>query len=362
MRSKPHYLSLDGLRGIAALIVVSYHVFEAFATSHADQIVNHGYLAVDFFFILSGFVMGYAYDERWAQGMTAKAFFKRRLIRLHPMVIAGAVIGVAGYVMTGCKMWDGTTQTILPVLLSFMLTILMIPSPSGVDLRGYRESFPLNGPQWSLFFEYIGNILYALVLRRLSTKALGVVSAIGAIALAGFAFFGENGDVNAGFSVYGLEFPGGLSRLIYAYPMGLLMARLFRERTVKSSSGAFWISAIVLLILLPMPRIPGCLNAVYEMLILLLVFPLIVWKNAGSLVEGAREKRIMKTLGDMSYPLYMVHYPLIYIYYGWVQRNGLTFGETLPQVAMVVGGSLLLAWVCMKFYDKPIRVRLNNKI
>ena len=97
--SKPHYEILDGLRGVAALVAIWYHVFEGFATSPLDQKFNHGYLAVDFFFILSGFVVGYAYDDRWRKrpwnasgvcgGMGIKAFLKRRLVRLHPMVRLG---------------------------------------------------------------------------------------------------------------------------------------------------------------------------------------------------------------------------------------------------------------------------------
>jgi peptidoglycan/LPS O-acetylase OafA/YrhL len=81
------------LRGVAAIMVVWFHLFEAYATSHLDQRINHGYLAVDFFFILSGFVIGYAYDDRWKKKMSVKDFLKRRLIRLHPMVVMGAVIG-----------------------------------------------------------------------------------------------------------------------------------------------------------------------------------------------------------------------------------------------------------------------------
>ena len=90
--TKPHYDILDGLRGVAALTVVCFHLFEAYATSHLDQRINHGYLAVDFFFVLSGFVIGYAYDDRW-NCMSLKGFFKRRLVRLHPMVIMGSLIG-----------------------------------------------------------------------------------------------------------------------------------------------------------------------------------------------------------------------------------------------------------------------------
>ena len=93
--TKAHYDLLDGLRCVAALMVIWYHIFEgyAFAGGSIIETFNHGYLAVDFFFILSGFVIGYAYDDRWGRNLTMKNFFKRRLIRLHPMVIIGAVLG-----------------------------------------------------------------------------------------------------------------------------------------------------------------------------------------------------------------------------------------------------------------------------
>ncbi|MDD4032594.1 MAG: acyltransferase family protein, partial [Bacteroidales bacterium] len=103
--TKPYYHILDGLCGVAALTVVWFHIFEAFATSHLDQQINHGYLAVDFFFFLSGFVMGYAYDERW-KTMKVKEFFRRRLVRLHPMVVMGALIGTIMFYFQGCSVWD----------------------------------------------------------------------------------------------------------------------------------------------------------------------------------------------------------------------------------------------------------------
>ena len=89
LASKPKYEILDGLRGVAAMLVVAFHLFETYSKGPAFQIINHGYLAVDFFFVLSGFVIGYAYDDRWGKSLTLKNFFKRRLIRLHPMVVMG---------------------------------------------------------------------------------------------------------------------------------------------------------------------------------------------------------------------------------------------------------------------------------
>ena len=189
--SKPHYDLLDGLRGVAALLVVWYHVFEgyAFAGGTSIETINHGYLAVDFFFILSGFVIGYAYDDRWGKTLTVKNFFKRRLVRLHPMVVLGAVLGAITFFIQGSVQWDGShvaTSLVMVALLCAMFFIPAVPG-AGYEVRGNGEMFPLNGPAWSLFFEYIGNIFYALFIHKFSTKALTVMVVILGIALTMFA-------------------------------------------------------------------------------------------------------------------------------------------------------------------------------
>lgn len=145
--------------------------------SPLDQKFNHGYLAVDFFFILSGFVVGYAYDDRWAGrraggGMRMRDFLKRRIVRLHPMVVLGSVLGAVTFLIQGSVQWDGTHVPFGMVMLAMLLGMFLIPSYPGApyEVRGNNEMYPLNGPSWSLFFEYIGNILYALVLRRLHTR------------------------------------------------------------------------------------------------------------------------------------------------------------------------------------------------
>ena len=202
--SKPHCL-----RGVAALVVIWYHVFEGFATSPLDQHFNHGYLAVDFFFILSGFVVGYAYDDRWkgrimkgsdgtirtGRGMRVRDFLKRRLIRLHPMVVLGAVLGAVTYLIQGSVRWDGTPVPFSMVMLAMLLGMFLIPAYPGApyDVRGNNEMYPLNGPSWSQFFEYVGNILYALVLRRLSTKWLAAVTVLSGMGLAAYALSGMSG-------------------------------------------------------------------------------------------------------------------------------------------------------------------------
>ena len=153
--SRPRYGLLDGLRGIAAFVVIWYHFGEGFATSPVDQMINHGYLAVDFFFVLSGFVLGYAYDNRWKNdNMTAGRFMLRRVIRLHPMVILSVILGAVAYLIQGSVQWDGTPVPLTTLLLALFLGLFLIPVIPGIDadVRGNGEMFPLNGPSWSLFF------------------------------------------------------------------------------------------------------------------------------------------------------------------------------------------------------------------
>lgn len=359
--TKPHYNILDGLRGVAAITVVCFHLFEAFATSHLDQRINHGYLAVDFFFILSGFVVGYAYDDRWGK-MKVKDFIKRRIIRLHPMVVMGAIIGGIMFYTQGCSVWDVSVVPVMALLFATFLNMLLIPSTAGNEIRGVGEMFPLNGPSWSLFFEYIGNILYALFIRKLPTKALALLVFITGCGLAAFAIFGSLGDICVGFSLTGTEFTGGSLRLLFSFSAGLLLSRIFKPAKVK---GAFWICSISVVALLAVPRIGGAenlwMNGIYDTICCALFFPILVYLGASGKSTDKYTTWICKFLGDISYPLYMVHYPFIYLYFAWVKNNELTFEESLPGAAGVVIGSIILAYICLKFYDMPIRKYLTNR-
>ena len=359
--TKPHYNILDGLRGVAAIMVLCYHIFEAFATSHLDQRVNHGYLAVDFFFILSGFVVGYAYDDRWGT-MKTKDFIKRRIIRLQPMVVMGAVIGAIMFYFQGCSVWDVSKVTVGALLVATLLNALLIPVTPGTEVRGLGEMFPLNGPSWSLFFEYIGNILYVLFIRKFSTKVLAILVFVAGCGLAAFAIFGPYADVCAGWQLTGTEFTGGSLRLLFSFSAGLLLSRIFKPANIK---GAFWICGLSVVVLLAMPRIGGAehlwMNGLYDTMCCVVFFPVLVWFGASGKSSGKFTIRICKFLGDISYPLYMVHYPFIYLYYAWVKNNNLTFQESLLGAAGVVVGSILLAYICLRLYDIPVRKYLTNR-
>lgn len=364
--SKPHYELLDGLRGVAALLVVWYHLFEAFATSPVDQRFNHGYLAVDFFFLLSGFVIGYAYDERWGRGLRMRDFIKRRLIRLHPMVVLGALLGAAAFFVQGSVRWNGEPVSTGMVLAALLCGLLLIPAWPGArhEVRGNGEMYPLNGPGWSLFFEYLGNLLYMLLLRRLPTRWLTLLVALTGAALAAFAIgdLSGYGHLGVGWTLAGSNFPGGMLRLLFAFPAGLLLARRFRPVRIR---GAFWLCSLSLAVLLAMPYVGSeqnhLFNGLYDTLSTLLLFPLLLWLGASGHATDAATARICGFLGDISYPLYMVHYPSMYLFYAWVWNHGYTFSEVWPVAAALFAGNILLAWFVLKIYDEPLRRLLTAR-
>lgn len=368
--TKPHYELLDGLRGVAALLVVFYHIFEGFSFAGGGTlitVINHGYLAVDFFFILSGFVIGYAYDDRWKKSLTLKGFFKRRLIRLHPMIVMGAVIGCLTFFIQGGVKWDGTQVATSAVMLALLLAMFFIPAypGAGYDVRGNGEMFSLNGPSWSLFFEYIGNILYALFIHRLSNKALTVLVILLGLGLSWFALSDVvgYGMIGVGWTLDGLNFWGGMLRMLFPFTLGMLISRNFRPFKVR---GAFWICSVILLALFCVPYIEGhspvCLNGVFEMVCIVVIFPLLVCLGASGQTTDKRSTRICKFLGDISYPLYAIHYPLMYLFYAWLIENKLyTLGETWPMAVLVYFGSIVLAYLCLKLYDEPVRKWLGRK-
>lgn len=364
--SKPHYALLDGLRGVAALFVICYHVFEGFATSPVDQQFNHGYMAVDFFFILSGFVIGYAYDDRWKKTMTTKDFFKRRLIRLQPMVVLGAVLGAITYCIQGCEQWDGTRVAFSMVMLALLLNLFLIPAipGTGPEVRGNGEMYPLNGPSWSLFFEYIGNILYALFLHRLSTKALAAFVGLSGIGLASFAIFDLSGygHLGVGWSLLDYNLLGGLLRILFSFSAGLLMSRVFKPVPIR---GAFWLCSLGLFLLFSVPHLGGMespwINGIYDSVCALFFLPAIVYLGASGKTTDPTSYKICEFLGKISYPVYIVHYPFMYLFYAWLWRNNLTLAETWPVALALVAGNVLLAYLCLKFYDEPVRKWLSRK-
>lgn len=366
--SKTHYEILDGLRGIAAVMVVMFHILETFAGGdHSKQIINHGYLAVDFFFVLSGFVIGYAYDDRWSR-MSIGDFFKRRLIRLHPMIIAGMLIGAIMFYFQDSDFFPGISDVPFTSLLVIMLIgFTLIPVPPSMDIRGWSEMHPLNGPAWSLFFEYVANFFYALFIRKFSNTLLAVLVCIAGAALIHLAVTNDQGDVIGGWSLDTTQLRIGFTRLSYPFFAGLLLSRVVKPGRINNAF--LWCSAL-LIITLSMPRVgdhtTNWLNGLYDSLTIIFIFPLIVYIGASGQVKG-RFLKINKFLADISYPIYIIHYPLIYTFMAWVANNKITpTGSSLiPLVGVafaVLILSILLAYALVKLYDEPVRRWLTRKL
>ncbi|MDR1340951.1 MAG: acyltransferase [Prevotellaceae bacterium] len=362
-QNKPHYEILDGLRGIAAIMVLGFHVLEAYyvtsPTGKFDQILNHAYLAVDFFFVLSGFVIGYAYDDRWGK-MSTGNFLKRRIFRLHPMVIFGTVLGVVMFYFGASSVFPLIQNIPLwQVLLYAVLGILMIPTPPAIDIRGWQEMYTLDAPTWTLAFEYFANILYALFIRRFSKTMLSILVTVAACATLHLTL--TQGDVIGGWTIDGHNMHVGFTRLMYPFFAGLLLYRLGKVIRVPQ---AFMCCSLLLVAVLSIPRIGGAeslwMNGIYEAAIIIAVFPLIVAMGAGGTVKSRRGSRMCKLLGDISYPVYLVNYPLCYVHTAWASDTKIPLAEAGWVPFAVFTATLLISYAAMKWYDIPFRKWLRK--
>jgi peptidoglycan/LPS O-acetylase OafA/YrhL len=363
LEPKRHYPILDGLRGVASVIVIIFHTFEVYSHGdHSKQILNHGYLAVDFFFLLSGFVVAYAYDDRWSR-MSVLDFFKRRLIRLQPMVVIGSLIGAALFYPGAGKVFPLIATTpVWKLLLIMLIGCTLIPIPISWDIRGWQEMHPLDGPGWSLFFEYVANILYALVLRRLANRWLAILTFLSGVFLLHMALTSHGGDVIGGWSINAEQLHIGFARLLYPFLAGILLMRIGKRIRVPAG---FATASLLLIAVLCIPRIGSpqhvWQNALYDALCILFVFPLIVAIGAGSSEGDGWMQRLSKFLGDLSYPLYITHYPLIYIQTEWVSTKHPPLWQSITVGVLLFVTAITIAYACLRLYDEPVRRWLSAK-
>ncbi len=361
--SKVHFKILDALRGIAAIVVVLFHMFEVYSGGdHIKQIINHGYLAVDFFFLLSGFVMAHAYDDRWDR-MTIKDFFKRRLIRLHPMIILGMTIGALCFYLGESAYFPKIADTsLLQLLFVTIIGYTLIPLPLSMDIRGWNEMHPLNGPAWSLFLEYIANILHALVLRKLPKLILGAFVFIAAVLLVQYAVTSPTGDIIGGWSVEPEQLRIGFTRLLFPYMAGMLLRRV--TSVIKLKNAFLW-SSLLLILVLAFPRIGGYenlwANGLYDSLSVIIIFPLIVYVGASGEIKSKFVDTICTFLGDISYPVYILHFPFAYVYYAWVTKNNIPMEQGMVIGILLLIFSVAVSYASLKLYDEPVRKFLAKR-
>lgn len=329
------------------MAVVIFHFMEWIFPDASRNFIGHGFLAVDFFFCLSGFVIGYAYDDRIGK-MGVMAFFKSRLIRLHPLVILGSVLGLLAYLFDPFAAYTEAIGT-GKLTLIFLCSVLLIPFPVMKD-RAFNL-FGLNALSWSLFWEYVANIVYALVLCRLPRRYLAVLTLLAAAAL---CFVGYRaGNLLGGWA--GENFWDGCARVSYSFTAGLLLFR--SNRVIKNKLGFIGL-AILLSLAFVMPHFKW--NWVAEALVVLFYFPFLVALGAGSSLSPHLEK-LCRFSGNISYPLYMTHYAALWMFGNYI--TGSKPGATGLFLIVSVGTVLLVgaAYLVMVVYEMPVRKYLNSK-
>lgn len=353
---KAHFEVLDGLRGTAALLVVAFHIQGITVLFDAQRLMlPHAYLAVDFFFALSGFVIGYAYDDRWGT-MTTRQFLARRLIRLHPLVVLGAMLGLLSYV---ADPFAGTKQDASAGLIAgaFVAALLALPSAPLPNRLG--DSHPLNAPAWTLLQEYIGNLAYALVLRRLSTPWLA-----GAVVIAGLVSATTVLSLGSYDTGWGLDnFWGAPVRLAYPFLAGLLIFRL-HDRLPRWRIGFVPLSLILMLAFAaPAWSTEGFIkpNGMYQGFCVMILFPAVIVAGRHS-SSGATAIRLCRAAGRLSYPLYITHYPFVYLYMNWIATGGRSGGVTALVAITLYGFTVAFAMLAYRLWDRPLRAALQRRM
>lgn len=284
------------------------------------------------------------------------------------MVIAGVLIGTVTFLIQGGVQWDGSKVPLSMLMIAVLLNLFLIPNIPGAlfEVRGNGEMFPLNGPSWSLFFEYIANIFYFLVLRRFTTVVLAIFTAL---AGAGYIWYAiadvaEYGSMGVGWTLADGNLIGGLLRVGFAFPMGMLLSRVFKPHKIKR---AFLWCTFILVGFMAVPFISvndsTLWNRLFDAFCVICIFPLVVLLGASGTAGGKRSETMCTFLGNISYPLYIVHYPFMYLFYAYIgfPDTFRTPAETWPLHILLFFGSIFIAWIFWKFYDRPLRNRLSSK-
>ncbi len=333
---KLRYPALDALRGVAALAVVAFHCSQAW--------MPHGYLAVDFFFVLSGFVVSHAYGAALACGtMSWHSFAVRRAIRLYPMSLLGVALGV---VVLALKWWSiaSSVDDLPRMAISVGLNALVLPTPLGGQ-ASHHLLFPGNAALWTLSFELIANLVWAAFCANLSTRGLVFATAASAACFVALSIYFRT--TNLGFDVQ--TFVGGLARVAFGFSLGALLQHISPVLKAGRSIGAAPLG-IALLAVLAAPVAPWPGDLILVLGAVLVILPLIMTLGMTQGEAG----HVGAWLGRLSYPVYAIHLPIVGIllaasrkYYPGVAEYKVAFATLTI--------SLAAAALALRIYDEPVR-------
>ncbi len=340
------YAFLDGIRGMAALFVMTRHTVDYWRFSF-----YRSYLAVDLFFILSGFVIAYAYDEKIRTGIiTFPKFILIRLIRLYPVFILSLLISSALFIGRLVLKHEIDSTNLSGILSVVAITALFLPS----HLAGDNGLFPINGVYWSLFFELVVNFLYAAIRPILNNYVLISIVLVAGFLLAQSSYL--NGNLNTGFYWEKASLIAGFARSIFGIFLGLLLFRHHsRFKRFLDRPYVAWIAVFVIALVLASPSVHG-LNWLIDLISVVIIFPMAVL--AASHGKSMKLQGLLVMLGSASYPIYVLHIPiggiLAYPIKGAVQ----TFAPISGVILVLILFALSL-WL-EKYYDIPLRKRISN--
>jgi peptidoglycan/LPS O-acetylase OafA/YrhL len=325
------YLTLDAMRGLAALAVVSFHAPEYFGmlTMHS------AYLSVDLFFILSGFVLSHAYGAKLAEGMSFRAFMSARIARLYPLYLLSILVSIPAFLI-----WLRTGQ-VMPLAGAAILISALAFLPSPIDRAGFGILYPLNGPAWSLGFELAANALFALTTRYLTTRRLAVLVAVFAGLLIAASL--SHGSLDGGVTWASAYVAG--ARVLFGFFAGVL---LYRLRLPAPQLSPLFLLLALLAVLAIVP--PAPVRWLYDSIAALLAFPVLIACGARSEPGGTRTTWLFETGGAISYAVYVLHIPAL---------RWLRFARELPLIRDIALPLLALLFVVGLLFVAHTATRLD---
>lgn len=330
---------LDGLRGIAAIAVVAMHISDQYGLVYS---IPHAYIAVPFFFMLSGIVIAHAYENGIMRNASVLSLLVIRIERLYPLLIMGLAISLA---IKSLRFGDVATQE---TMLMFAAAVMLVPW-NGSSI------FPLLAPQWSLAIEIWGNLAHRLIVRKLSLRVLMWIIMTGGVAMTFSAF--KFGGLNIGWSLP--TFLGGIAIFVFCYPCGVMLYRMRTNGQLWKISAPLWLLVATLLVSIIIPtalRTPA--NGVRDLFFVIAIFPLLLTAALNLKVTGYTEAAA-RILGKLSYPLYITHYPVaVYLPHLINQTKPSRLVQYLSLPAVLLA-TIALTFICLSI-DTAFRNRLKT--